>query len=224
MRFCSWDRVERALKGRSVAVVGSGPGVLQNPAGFVDSHDVVVRVNNYKTSQEAGFRTDVFYSFFGSSIRKTPAQLKADGVTLCVCKCPDAKVMESPWHFARRRMNGVDFRYIYVARKSWWFCDTYVPKTEEFLADFKRLGAHVPTTGFSALLTVLRAGAASVYVTGFDFFKSRIHNVNERWRPGNPSDPIGHDPEGELSALIELSGAHRMTFDPALAAIVKGLK
>ena len=25
---------------------------------------------------------------------------------------------------------------------------------------------------------------ASVYMTGFDFFQSRIHNVDERWRPG----------------------------------------
>ena len=87
MRFVSRQELKPYFKGKSVAIVGSGPGVLTNEIGFVDSHDVVVRVNNYKLSPHAGMRTDVHYSFYGTSIRKTAYELRSDGVYLCMCKC-----------------------------------------------------------------------------------------------------------------------------------------
>jgi hypothetical protein len=95
---------------------------------------IVVRVNNYKTSRAAGFRTDVTFSpFFGSSIRKTADELKRDGVILCMCKLPDAKPIESEWHRKNGKDIGVDFRPHYRRRKDWWFCDTYVPTVDEFM-------------------------------------------------------------------------------------------
>jgi hypothetical protein len=220
MHFCDSAHVDQVLRGKRVAIVGSGPGVLDNEPGFVDSHDIVVRVNNYKTSPAAGSRTDVFYSFFGGSIRKTRDELQADGVGLCICKCPDAKFMESEWHRQQRKPNGVDFRYIYRDRAAWWFCPTLVPTLDEFMAVFNMLGQHIPSTGFSALLAVLEHAPASIHLTGFDFFASRIHNVNEPWRPGNPDDPIGHAPERERAWLA----AHRdgITTDRRLNEILEG--
>ena len=197
MHFCDKETVRRAIEGKTIALVGSGPGVMENEPGFIDSHDVVIRISNYKLFPQTGERTDIFYSFFGSSIMKTADELKRDGVYLCMCKCPNAQFMESRWHRAHHKMNGVDFRYIYRNRADWWFCDTYVPTVEEFLAHFDLLGRHVPTTGFSGLLDVLSYDPESIYMTGFDFFTSGIHNVNERWRSMNPTDPIGHVPEAE---------------------------
>ena len=66
------------IRGKRVAVVGGGPTVLENRPGFIDRHDVVVRVNNYRTGSAQGTRCDVFYSFFGGSIKKTPAELRAE--------------------------------------------------------------------------------------------------------------------------------------------------
>lgn len=219
MHFCDRAAVGRMLRGKSIAIVGSGPGVLDNPAGLIDSHDVVVRVNNYKLFPATGFRTDVFYSFFGHSVKKTQAQLMRDGVKLCLCKCPNAQFMESAWHRKAGKMNGVDFRYIYKARAAWWFCDTYVPTTEEFLAHFRLLGEHVPTTGFSALLDVLDHEPLSVYMTGFDFFASGLHNVNEVWRAQNPDDPIGHAPAAELAWFAKHYGDYPITMDGKLSAV-----
>jgi hypothetical protein len=203
MVFCNRAKVAETFHGKRVAIVGSGPGALGNVPNFVESHDVVVRVNNYKTSIETGYRTDVFYSFFGSSIKKPAEELKADGVTLCLAKCPDAKFMESEWHRRMNKPHGVDFRYIYRDRAKWWFCPTYVPSVEEFRKSFDLLGGHIPSTGFSALLLVQSFQPESIYLTGFDFFSSRIHNVNEPWRPGNPDDPIGHAPERERAWLAQ---------------------
>lgn len=198
MDFCSRDTVRQAIEGKFVCLVGSGPGLLQNPRNFVDSHDVVIRVNNYAlTGAVTGKRCDIHYSFYGSSIRKKAAELKRDGVQLCMCKCPDAQFIESDWHRKNGKMRGVDFRYIYEQRKEFWFCPTYVPTVDEFLSHFNLLGGHVPTTGFSALLDLLSYNPANIFLTGFDFFQSRIHNLHERWSPANADDPIGHVPDAE---------------------------
>lgn len=148
-----------------------------------------------------GGRCDVFYSFFGTSIRKKPSELQRDGVTLCMCKCPDAMPIESPWHMRRGMQNGIDFRIIYQWRVSWWFCDTYIPEVSDFLATFQMLDRHVPTTGFSAILDVLSFEPRSVLLTGFDFFTSGRHELLKRWKPKNRDDPIRHMPQLEAQWL-----------------------
>ena len=221
MDFCDRDTVRRVIEGRSVAIVGSGPGCLDNVPHLVDSHDVVIRVNNYKLFPATGFRTDVFYSYFGSSIKKTATELMRDGVRLCMCKCPDAQFIESPWHERNGKMLGVDFRPLYERRRDWWFCNTYVPTVEEFLAHFHLLGGHVPTTGFSALLDVLSFNPMHIFMTGFDFFASRMHNVNERWRKANPGDPIGHVPDVERAWFANHFDRFPITLDARLANVVR---
>lgn len=219
MRFVSRSEVAPVFAGRSVAIVGSGPGVLENPPGLVDSHEVVVRVNNYKLSPAAGQRADVFYSYFGNAIKKSAAELQRDGVRLCMAKCPNAQAIESRWHSENGKHHGVDFRWIYAKRAGWWFCDTYVPELAEFLEGFTLLWEHVPTTGFAAILAVLSFQPASLYLTGFDFFSSGVHNVNEKWRPGSADDPIGHVPDLERAWLAE----HRspsITYDRRLSGLL----
>jgi hypothetical protein len=220
MQFCDKETVRNAIEGKTVAIVGSGPGVLDSEPGFIDSHDVVVRVNNYKLTIQTGNRTDIYYSFFGNSIRKAASDLIRDGVKLCLCKCPNAQFIESLWHRTNNKMAGVDFRYIYQNRANWWFCETYVPTVEELLLQFNLLEKHIPTTGFSALLDVLSYGPKSVYLTGFDFFSSGIHNVNEAWRPGDPSDPIGHVPEKELQWLFDNLKSQPIKLDKVLTKMI----
>jgi hypothetical protein len=137
-----------------------------------------------------------------------------------MCKCPNAKFIESDWHDRNGKYNGVDFRYIYALRKGFWFCDTYVPTVDEFMRGFNLLNQHVPTTGFSALLDVLSYKPRSVYMTGFDFFRSGIHNVNEPWKKINNDDPIGHVPELELQWLKANYQALNIKLDKKLLAMV----
>lgn len=223
-RFVSFEEVGKRFRDRTVAVVGSAPSVLDNEPGFIDSHEVVVRVNNYKLCPRQGSRTDVYYSFYGTSIKKPAEELKREGVTLCMCKCPDGKPIESAWHERNHKTNGIDFTYIYRNRVSWWFCDTWVPTVHTFLEHFELLDRHIPTTGFAAILDVLACHPKSVYLTGFDFFASGLHNVNEHWRPGNPSDPIGHRPELEAAWLAANAERYPITFDRSLTALMRKLQ
>jgi hypothetical protein len=214
VRFVSWPEVAERFRGKSVAIVGSGPSCLDNPPGKVDGHDVVVRVNSYRPGNEQGWRTDVHYSFYGSSILKTDDHLKFDKVQLCMCKCPNSKPLQSEWHERMNKTNGIDFRYIYRARANWWPCDTFIPDDERFLKKVRLLQGHIPTTGFAAILDVLECEPASVYLTGFDFFTSKRHNIDEAWRPGRADDPIGHRPEMEKAWIKANSG--RFLFDRKL--------
>lgn len=199
----------------------SGPSVSDNPKGFIDSHEVVVRVNNYKTlNAHTGTRCDVHYSFYGRSIRKTPGQLLSDGVKVCMCKCPDAYAIKSDWHHKKNKLSGVDFRWIYRERGDWWPCDVYIPPKEDFLTTFYLLGKHVPTTGFSAIIDILGFAPRQLYITGFDGFRSKIHNVNESWRAQNKGDPIGHVPERELAWLAANVNRYPVKLDGQLASIL----
>lgn len=197
--------------------MGSGPGSLENEPGFVDGHQVVVRVNNYKTGERQGFRTDVHYSFYGVSIKKTAEELKRDGVTLCMSKVPNAHAIESEWHRRNNKMIGVDYRPHFRRRANFWFCETYVPTVSDYLALFYMLDRHIATTGFAAIIEILLADPKSIYLTGFDFFRSGVHNVNEPWRRKNMDDPIRHEPERELAWLALNWSNHPFVADRALS-------
>lgn len=218
MRFVTFDEVANRFRGKRVAIIGSGPGVLQNAPGIVDAHEVVVRVNNYKLGEAQGYRADVFYSFFGTSIRKSAQELARDGVTLCMCKCPNSKPIQSEWHERHGKLAGIDYRYIYRNRAGWWFCDTFVPDDAHFMRAFNLLGRHQPTTGFAAILDVLACEPASVFLTGFDFFTSGVHNVDEAWKEKNTDDPICHRPD--LEAAWVRANARLFTLDRKLQEIV----
>lgn len=218
-RFVTFDEAARYFKKKTVAIVGSAPSCLQNECGYVDSHDVVVRVNNFKTGPRQGFRTDVHYSFYGRSIRKQADELQHGGVRLCMCKCPNAKAFESEWHDVHDKANGVDYRYIYKERREFWFCDTFIPDLTRFFEKFDLLGGHIPTTGFAAILDVLECRPRRLYLTGFDFFTSGKHNVDETWRQTNPHDPIRHRPDLEAKWLAANLGRYPIKLDATLAAL-----
>lgn len=220
-RFIDFGMAAQYFRGKSVAIVGSAPSVLDNEQGFIDSHDVVVRVNNYKTGPISGFRCDVHYSFFGNSIRKLQYELIRDGVKLCMCKCPDAKPLVSDWHERNNKQVGIDFRYIYTLRKNFWFCDTFVPDNNHFLQTFELLGRHIPTTGFAAIFDILQCGPKQVYLTGFDFFHSHIHNIDEAWKPGDPNDPIGHRPEFERNWIAHNREIYPFKFDGRMNRMIE---
>ncbi len=220
MRFVSWPEVVEQLRGRRIAVVGSGPGSLDNAPGFVDGHDIVVRVNNWKPGAAQGTRCDVHYSFFGTSITTTRDDLVEAGCWLCMSKLPDSQPIDSEWHRARGKLVGIDYRYIYRNRAAWWPCDVFIPDDARFLAKFDLLGQHQPTTGFAAILDVLECQPAECYLTGFDGFSSGVHNVDEPWKQKNTDDPIGHRPDLEMQWLRDNRNAYPLTFDKRLAGVL----
>ena len=221
------------FRGKRVAIVGSGPTALENASGYIDSFDLVVRINNYKTKgistrgrpydyrPHLGERCDYHFSFYGGSVRKTAAELKADGVKGHLCKCPNDDCHVTPWHKKNHQEQGGDFRPIYRRRDGFWIAPVYVPEKAHYMELFNSLGKHVPTTGFACIWELSQCYCDQMYITGFDFFKSSKHNVDEMWNPGKQDDPIKHMPDLEEQRFREMVGRNStLLLDGPLKKIV----
>ena len=132
-----------------------------------------------------------------------------------MCKCPNDfcfphhEMVE--WDPPNR---GGDFRWIYENRQDFWFGPVYIPTVDDFMKYYNDLGGHVPTTGYSCILDVLRCDFKELYITGFDGFHSKTHNINEGWRDKKHRyDPVCHVPEVEIKRIKELGKRDNIKLD-----------
>jgi hypothetical protein len=216
------DNLKDIFKGKTVAIVGSAPSVLNNRCTDIESYDLVVRINNYKTrgidlrnrsydyTENVGVRVDYHYSFYGGSIRTTAQDLKNANCKGHLCKCPNDDCHVTDWHRERNFNQGGDFRPIYRRRAGFWVAPVYIPEKEHYMKLFHMLGDHVPTTGFACIWEISQLEPKKMYITGFDFFSSGRHNTDEIWRPGHQNDPIKHMPDVEAKLLKQWSCANDM--------------
>lgn len=224
MKFVNLDQAKKWIAGKSVILIGSAPSVLDCEPDYIDSKNVIIRVNNFKLGERQGYRADIHYSFYGTSIRVRRETLQNSGVMLCMCKLPNSKPLQSAWHESNGKICGIDYRYIYENRKEWWWCDTFIPDDQFFLDKFNLLNQHQPTTGFAAILDVLACEPSELELVGYDFFTSGIHNYNEKWTHRNADDPICHRPDLELKWLKENVDKYPITLDKKLKEIIFNCK
>ena len=206
MKPLTLSNIRAFFRDKRVCVVGSAPSGLDNDGEYIDSFDVIVRVNNYKTkgrdkhgrnydfTGNIGSRTDYHYSYYGGAIRKTNEELKRDGVKAFLCKCPNDVCHVTEWHKQNNQIQGGDFRPIYRRRADFWQ-DTpvYIPHKAHYMQLFEILNKHVPSTGLACIWEVIGGKPKELYITGFDFMTTPIHNVNETWKKGREDDPVKHD-------------------------------
>lgn len=182
------ENIAKYFRNKNVIVLGSAPSVTNTEAETIESFDIVVRLNNYRFFNESR-RIDVFYSYFGSNIRKSNETILNDGVGLVMCKYPNADFTS---HNAGKTEDGIsgDFRTVYQGRK--FPVPHYIPPLKDFQENFDLIN-RILTTGVSAVIDILRFKPKMLYMAGFDFFGSKKHNINEPWKPGDG----GHDMVGE---------------------------
>lgn len=218
------------FKNKRVVIIGSAPsGASYNYSENIESYDEVIRVNNYKTrgidkrgkvydyTKSLGVRTDWHYSFYGGSIRKSQEELKADGIKGHLCKCPDEECHVTKWHIKVNQIQGGDFRPLYRRRKDFWIAPVYIPDKDHYMELFNLLGKHVPSTGFACIWELIQCRPKELYITGFDFMNTPVHNVDEPWLKGRADDPIGHDWTAEANLFKKWAFSNDfITMDPVL--------
>lgn len=207
--------MRKFFRGKDVCIVGSAPCVLDNIGADIDGHEVVVRVNNYKTygvnrigqfydfRRYVGTKTDYHYSYYGGAIRKTTQEMIIEGLKAHLCKCPNDICHLTEWHKRHGQIQGGDFRPIYRRREGYWERPVYVPLKAHYMQIFNILNQHVPSTGLAAIWEIITSNPKRVFITGFDFMASGRHNVNERWKKGRADDPVGHDFEAEKNLVMK---------------------
>ena len=190
------------IKDKNILIVGGSSSASKKSEEWYNSFDVIVRCNNYKKANNS--RTDIFYSYFGKNIKKTPEELKQDGVKLLISRCPNADMSEQ---LSSNKIDMVDYRWIYKLRKDWWFCDLYIMTVDEMLEQINSVGTHMPTTGLSAILFFVKR-QCNVEIIGFDCFDTNIHNLNEIWdNSGN------HNLSREKEVLTQLDKENKINWN-----------
>jgi hypothetical protein len=164
-------------------------------------------MNNYdidKYSDSIGSRTDIYYSFFGCSIKKNQDDFIREGVKLIISRLPYVNFTK---HNSGKTENGKsgDWRKFIDSKPDDYFGNIplYINSLSNFI-DIYNILSRVPSTGVQCIFDIFRFSPKSLYVTGFDFFKSGKHNIDEDWK----SNDGNHNIIGEeilVKSLYELS-------------------
>ena len=163
--------------GASVALVGNAGYLSKVQQGdLIDSHDVVIRMNNFRLTgfEEAiGRRTDILLTNFYRDIDfSNPALQQAQVV-----------VSSSPNNFQKTPERGLLIRHgelITTGMLKMGAREVFAPETEHFVGWIEQVGAY-PTTGavgIFLLLDYLLPVIKTAYLTGFSFFAGRSHYFN----------------------------------------------
>lgn len=219
--FIIKDReIKKIIEGKKVVILGSAPSVLKNDGEYINSFDLIVRINNYKMfgfEKYVGNRTDIFYSYFGRNIKKENSELLNDGVKLIMSKYPNN---DFTGHTSGQVIQGISdtCKWVYDLRQDWWKFPVWIPKLRYFRENYNRID-RIPTTGMSAVLDILRFSPCLLYITGFDFMRSKIHNVDEAWNDGDGN----HDHMAESKLMATLDNNPVISFDCRIAEIINSI-
>jgi hypothetical protein len=163
------------FKGKTVLILGSGPGVTSVTSKQMLKYDLICRVNNYTWHNE-NHKIDVYYSFLGNSIRKKATEMIKDNVKLIICKCPDENVIVTHEDGSLNQNLSCDTRYVYKHRiKGRFFIKPYhIINTEQYNAHNRLIG-HICSSGTAAILDILHFSPKHIHIAGFDWFRSGKH-------------------------------------------------
>ena len=168
-----WERIADELGDvDNVAVVGNAgylAGLAQGE--LIDAHQLVVRLNNFRTigfERAVGARCDIFFTSFFKDISFDRPELAS--VAHVVSSVPNNLYRSKSARLFHRHGEHLAEGMEKLGRR-----EAYVPSPEAFRDACTRCGA-VPSTGFMAIEFVLRhLRCRSVFVTGFSFFRGREH-------------------------------------------------
>jgi hypothetical protein len=158
------------FRGKRIAVVGPASSAFNTGKGaYIDGFDIVVRVNKSALTVDAGkhavdigARTDVLFHCFLENMHSGGGKLDFE-----MYKRQGIRDVINPRYEWTGLRNSFNFYKKYLAPQR-----TYV-LPHKLYADIDRsLGQYRPTTGYSALCTLLEADFSELYITGFTFFKT----------------------------------------------------
>ena len=147
------------LKGKRVAIVGPALSVEGSKNGsFIDSHDVVVRLNyaNINNPKDSGTKTDIVY--YDGSLHNY-GDLKLDYL---VCAYP-----KTEWFFEERCLKSVQYLSTLYNHK---VVDSGI--YTQLKNSLDKDNTVRPNTGLIAIVDLLQSELRSLFITGLDFYRS----------------------------------------------------
>lgn len=215
------------FENKRVAIVGGADSVLNQKSGeFIDSFDVVVRINKgveliKEQSEYIGKRTDIlFHSFLDD-----PRKLGWSPITVNLWKKHGVKhIVYSKNHKSVKQ--GIYDVLLFAKKSNGEMQFTEIPE-ELYHKNMEVLKPCWPTTGFTAINTIFNCQPKELFVTGITFFKTSHNKV---YRPENIEDfkrsfedkPKFHHPDKEFEHFKKLYLQHPeiVKTDPTLSKIL----
>ena len=219
-----WSELGDAAEfdGASIAIVGNAGYLKDARLGkIIDSHDLVLRMNNFHIhgfEAAIGTRTDIFITNFS-----------AHTVELDRAEVREARFILSsrPNNFRKNRRFGIREifgRNITSGMLKIGRNDVFAPPLDRFTEWTAQLGEY-PTTGAMAILLIsdmLLAHCGRVYIAGFSFFEGLKHYFN----PTTVDGPVKHNLPDEKELLrLRLAGLvakGRVELDPVMSSHLWG--
>jgi hypothetical protein len=193
--------VDNYLKGKRIALVGPAKSIEgSNNGAYIDSHDVVVRLNHAKIGNpiDSGSKTNVIY-YDGS-------HHDYEGLNLdyLICSYPPTE-----WFFTERCLRVAQvYGYTYPGKHK-IIDDNLYSNLKTKLNENNRSR---PNTGLIAMVDLLRHDIESLFITGLDFYRTSyakehpdygdtdLDRVSEIFKIGDNGDY--HDIEGKFHYFL----------------------
>lgn len=214
--------------GKRVAVVGPASSAFNTGKGtYIDSFDYVIRMNKSpftvaegKYAVDIGTRTDVLFHCFhenpvGGGGPLDFALYEKLGIYYIINP-------RNEWSGVRNSFNFYK-KYLEPQR-------TYMLPRSLYAAISRSVGPYRPTTGYSALYTLLESGVKELFITGFTFFKTAYGSgyrdeMKEAHQAQRFIKNVGlHNPDSELRGfkkVLEKNASKKVLLDSELLAILK---
>ncbi len=193
--------MDNYLKGKRVALVGPAKSIEgSNNGAYIDSHDVVVRLNHAKIGNplDSGTRTDIIY-YDGSYHDYGDTKLK-----YLVCSYPP-----SEWFFNERCLETCHvYGYTYLNKHEIIDSDLY----SNIKTSLNENNKSRPNTGLIAMVDLLNYDIDSLFITGLDFYRTSyakehpdygdtdLERISEIFKIGDNGDY--HDIEGQFQYFL----------------------
>ncbi|MDT0644582.1 glycosyltransferase family 29 protein [Zunongwangia sp. F363] len=219
---------EEELKGKRVAIVGAADSVFKEKNGsYIDSHDVVVRINKsphtWKKEQNEylGSKfTILYHSFFENEFsgggKINWEMFRRMGIQKVINPNPTRAGMLAHLNYYKRHLSGEK---------------TYMLKRENYNFFQKKLKNFIPTVGYAALGSILQAECKEIFITGFTFFKTPYA---KNYRPDLEEMQANkkhinrqgiHNPDLELKSFkhdLQMTKCKKLILDSRLQKIMEG--
>lgn len=216
-----WEGLARdpSLSNKSIAIVGNSGYLLQNKYGkLIDSHDLVLRMNNFITTgyeESVGKKFDIYICNF---FRDINFENIAHTPNIIISSVPNNFFKNENGHLTSFHSKEITNGAKKLAQKK-----IFSPRTSSYKKYADNLGSK-PSTGLMAIILakeILSPIAKNIFITGFSFFQGKNHYFSNQ-----PADTRTHSPEGEIKfakKLILESEASNISTDKTLEAILKSI-
>jgi hypothetical protein len=217
--FGMWGESEYLdeLVGKNVVIVGpAGYMVGQGLGEYIDSFDVIVRVNHalpIALPEDYGSRTTVLYHILSRINHNAEGKLTVTQ--------EEVESWDCEWVVSRHESRSSRIRAVgpFLQGRKWTAMDH-----EFFFKVRKEVGRLAPNTGVSAIAHLLQSQLKSLHVLGFDFYRSGVYKGYGDIREGERADKVNerwHDAEAQLHFLKVLQRRdNRLIFDSVLKGII----